>query len=537
MSLALRTPVARLPLAGLVIPPLVGVTLWMSNVTRVPYEDALPVVVTLLGMAALLLTGLRLVVGDWVRAGLIAGIAAAYIFYLGPAVAALASAPWLSALLMMLAGLLAIDLARRVPRDGATLLDVNRKLNLVLLPLLLFGCGFVVVRQVELERQRPEPGLSFPAFRGTATAESPDVWHIILDRYANSATLRSVYRYDNKPFLDALRARGFAVREAAFSNYQRTGHSVNSTLNGSYLDALSGRMAGNQDDWVPIYRALTDNAAMRFFEAQGYQTVHAGSWWNPIRRSRVADRNVNFRAIPELGRLVLDGSVLGKAMAALDLPYGDGRADQCLRAKAKFRALRELARDPTRKYVLAHFLVPHPPFVLNADGSCRSLAEAEKATRRDNYVGQVRYANGEAIGLIDAILAGPRPAVILLHGDEGPWPAAFAGDERFLGADTKPVDWTKASDAEVLEKLGILLAVRSPEGDGRDLPATPVNLYPRLLRNHFGGTAPDWPDRYLLFKHRTALYSFKDVTPLIRAARASGDPRRIPLAKSARGPK
>lgn len=524
MSSALQTFVARLPLAGLAIPPLVGVTLWMSNVTRVPYEDALPVVFALVAIAALLLALVRLMVGNWVRSGMIAGIVAAYIFYLGPGVASLASAPWLRGLLMGLAGLVAIDLARRVPRDRAALLDINRKLNLALLPILLIGSGFVVARQVALERQRPEPGLSFPAFAAAATAASPDVWHIILDRYANGATLRTVYGHDNELFLDALRARGFAVREAAFSNYQRTGHSVSSTLNAAYLDSLSERMAGNQDDWVPIYRALTDNAAMRFFEAQGYQTVFAGSWWNPIRRSRVADRNINFRAIPELGRLVLDQSVVGKAMAALGLPYGDGRADQCFRARAKFRELRELARDPARKYVLAHFLVPHPPFVLNADGSCRSLAQAERASRRDNYVAQVRYANREVVRLVDAILAGPRPAVILLHGDEGPWPAAFAGDERFLGADTKPIDWTRAGNAEIVEKLGILMAVRSPGGGDRDLPATPVNLYPRLLRNHFGGRSPDRPDRHLLFKHRAALYSFKDVTPLIRAA-GTGEPR------------
>jgi hypothetical protein len=491
----------------------------MSNVTRVAYEDALPVVATLLAAAFLLLAGLRLIVRDWVRAGLIAGIAAAYIFYLGPGVAALAPAPWLRGLLMALAGLFALDLARRVPRGRAALLGVNGKINLFLVPAVLLGSGIVAARQVTLERQRPEPSLSFPAFAGNASAGSPDVWHIILDRYAGAASLRTVYAHDNRPFLDALRARGFAVREAAFSNYQRTGHSVASTLNGAYLDALARRMSENQGDWVPLYRALTANAATRFFEAQGYETVFAGSWWNPIRRNPVADRNVNFRAIPELGRLVLDQSVVGRAMAALGLPYVDGRADQCFRAKAKFRELRALARDPARKYVLAHFLVPHPPFVLNADGSCRSLAEAERASRRDNYVSQVRYANDEVVRLVDAILAGPRPAIILLHGDEGPWPAAFAGDERFLGADTRPVDWTKASNAEILEKLGILLAVRSPGGASeRDLPATPVNLYPRLLRNHFGGRQPDWPDRHLLFKHRTVLYSFKDVTPLIRAA-------------------
>jgi hypothetical protein len=512
----------RLPLAALLVPPLVGTTLWLSNMDRVPYEDAVPVIALMFGLGLLALAVLRLILRDWVRAGLVLLIAAVYILYGKPAAAALTGLPWLRALLLLLAGLVAIILARRVPRERPALLDLNRKLNLIVVPIALVTGGMAAAKQVTLEQHRPQAGQVFPALTGKAAADSPDVWHIILDRYANSATLSSVYGYDNRPFIEALRSRGFAVRESSFSNYQRTSHSVASTLNGAYLDPLAAPMASHQDDWVPIYRSMTDNAALRFFKSQGYETVFAGSWWNPTRRSRIADRNVNFRAIPELGRVALDQSLVGSVMSALSLPYGDGRADQCFRAHAKFASLRALAGTGGRKYVFGHFLVPHPPFVLNADGSCRSLDQATKASRRDNYVGQVRYVNSEVIRLIDSIRAGPRPAVIVVHADEGPWPIPYAGDERFLGTDTSSVDWTKVGEVHLREKLGILMAVRAPGDSEKDLAASPVNIYPTILRNHFGSGMPNWPERHLLFENNKALYRFKDVTSLFQAGPVSG---------------
>ena len=38
---------------------------------------------------------------------------------------------------------------------------------------------------------------------------APDIYYIILDRYANVDTLRELYDFDNEPFLRELEARGF----------------------------------------------------------------------------------------------------------------------------------------------------------------------------------------------------------------------------------------------------------------------------------------------------------------------------------------
>ena len=505
-------------MAGSVIALVVAVTLWVPNMNRVPYEDALPTILVVLLLSLLVLAGLRPLAGSWVRAGLMAGIAAIYLLYL-PAFMPLMSA-WLHAVLLAAAAAVAVLIARRIPSESARLLPLNRKLNLLLVPVAIAVTVFAVVQQVQLERGRPPVGEVFAGFDGRADASSPDVWHLILDRYASSGTLAARYGFDNRPFLAQLRRRGFTVADG-YSNYQRTAHSVASTLNGAYLDPLAGPMAEQANDWVPIYRSMTSNAALRFFERNGYRTVFAGSWWNPTRRSAIADENLNYRALPELARLMLDQSALGFVLRWLRLPYGDSRAEQCRRAAFKFAELRALARSDRRKYVFAHFLVPHPPFVLNADGSCRSLAQASAASRRDNYVAQVEYANGEVLRLIDSILAGPRPAAIVIHSDEGPWPEPHVGDERFPGGDPIAVDWVRLSPAQLDEKMGIMIAFRPADSRALEPAASPVNVYPSLLRTYFGSGRPMLPNRHFVFAGDRALYTFRDVGPRLRRGPAA----------------
>lgn len=508
---------ARIPFSGIAIPLIVSTTFWYSNMNRLPYEDALPTIAIFIAIWAGITAVLRLVAGSWIRAGLMAAIGAVYALYLPQMIRTIAHANWVRWALLAVAAAIAIDLARRIPRERIALLALNRSMNFVFFTVALVACAAAIGKQVYLESTRPATEDVFPTFKGTATANSPDVWHFIFDRYAGGDTLRRVYRFDNRPFLDALKARGFAVQEHASSNYQRTGHSVSSTLNGAYLDRLAAKMSNHQTDWVPLYRAMTGNAALRFFAGHGYDTFFAGSWWNPTRRSLIAGSNVNFYDMPELGRLILDQSVIGMLLENTRLPYADGRTDQCRRARMKFEELTKIAARKNQKYIFAHFLLPHPPFVINADGTCRSLEQATHSSRRNNYVGQVEYANSQILKLIDKIEAGPRPAIIIIHADEGPWPLPFVGDERFPGTDPVAVDWPRINQSQLHEKMGVLLAVKSPDGkSARDLPVSAVNLYPIVLHNHFGGAAPGLPDRHYLFVSDKALYTFDDVTERLR---------------------
>ena len=512
----MASAVARLPIAGPLIALVALLAIWRDNMMRLPIESVWPTAAIVVTLAGLVVVPLRALMGSWARAGLGGAIVAAYVFYAPPLVGLLGLPRW-AVLLTHLALIVLLTLAaKRIPRDGERAGVLAARINAIVVVILLVTLVPLVIDQVKAERTRAAAQHAFVPLEGSATAGSPDVWHIIFDRYAGADTLRSTYAFDNAPFIAGLRQRGFVVQDQAFSNYQRTGHSVASTLNGALLDALASRMANGQDDWIPIYRTMRDSAALNLFNRMGYRTIFAGSWWEPTRFSSTADESIQLRPMPQLARLLIDKSAIGLWTQGVSLPYLDGRGDQCFRANEKFRLLRRLAGSSgDRKLVIAHFLVPHPPYVLDADGGCKSLTRSIRASRRDNYVGQVEFANREALALIDAILAGPHPAVIVIHGDEGPWPAPYVGDEHGLGTDTVPVAWNKLPPKKLREKMSTLLAVRGPGGPPRTMPASPVQIYPAILLDYFGSSRPLPPSRHYVFRGKKSLYHFEDVTDMI----------------------
>jgi hypothetical protein len=71
--------------------------------------------------------------------------------------------------------------------------------------------------------------------RAPARGPARDVYLIVLDEYANAEVLRDGLGFDNSPFIDSLRALGFHVPAAVWSNYTMTAHSLPSLLNAAHI--------------------------------------------------------------------------------------------------------------------------------------------------------------------------------------------------------------------------------------------------------------------------------------------------------------
>ena len=338
-----------------------------------------------------------------IGASLIAAIWIDFLLYLPSVVRSVTDSRWVMCGAIVVVGLLAWDLSRRIPKNRARVRQANGAVGLFFGTAAIVMTGIFAVQQASAEQGRPDPHGTFAPFPGKADAHSPDVWHFIMDRYAGAETLSRTYGFDNSAFLDALAKRGFVVSRGAYSNYQITPLSLASTLNASYLDGYIPRI-GEHDDLVPMFRAIDQNAAFDFFKRQGYPVIFAGGWANVTFDNSQADRKIRFRSMSEVARTILDQSVPGVLAKMLGLPFADGRTDQCLRVKYKFDTLRQIAGEPGRKYVFAHFLLPHPPYTIAASGTCQSIAGAQAIGRTRAYVGQIEFANGELLKLIDAIL-------------------------------------------------------------------------------------------------------------------------------------
>ncbi len=162
----------------------------------------------------------------------------------------------------------------------------------------------------------------------------------------------------------------------------------------------------------------------------------------------------------------------------------------------KFELLGRLPAAPGPKFVFAHFLLPHPPWKFNADGSRRLPSVALAASETENYVEQVQYANAQIRKLIDTIARdSARPPIILLAADEGP-------ELRYEG------DGELSAEARIRKRSGILLAARLPDRPAAELlppRSTPVNLFRTVLREYFAAPLPPLDDRAYFWEPANAL--------------------------------
>ena len=360
---------------------------------------------------------------------------------------------------------------------------------------------------------------AIPVPISTAT-EKPDIYYLIFDRYARQDQLKSVYGHDNVEFLDALRQRGFFIADNAYSNYQRTAHSVISSLNFDYLDRLDAPATQGKSDWLPLYQMFQDFRIGRFLKNHGYEVHFSGTWWEPTRRIAIADVTHNFYEVPEIARFIYENSLIVEAAEALGIRMASPLYWQCQRSRLMFEDIRTAPGSDKPKFHFAHFLIPHPPFVTHESGRCLEKGEALARTRTQNYVGQLVYANGQILAMVDALLAAPGPKpIIILQADEGPWPEKYARQEvTMIGRDASKVNWSAVSSSDLKEKMAIFSAIYAPSIRPVSLTPeiTPVNTFRLILRDYFNVAIEPLPDRFMVYENEANLYHFNDVTEILR---------------------
>jgi hypothetical protein len=158
----------------------------------------------------------------------------------------------------------------------------------------------------------------------------------------------------------------------------------------------------------------------------------------------------------------------------------------------KFEELRQLADTSGPKFVFAHLLVPHEPFIYNAD--CSHREPLWPTTRHDKndpeartaYVNQIRCVNAKLLTVTRAIIARSQsPPIVILQADHGNGRLdASLGSADEAGA---------ARVAERVEPFAAYYLPGNPSGVVYD-SITPVNVLPRIFNYYFGAGIPLQPD-------------------------------------------
>jgi hypothetical protein len=470
------------------------------------------------GAAAVVLSVTMLLLRDWHRAALLTTVLVAVFFGYGHAwnaAAQILDSQWPLIGAWALLGGIGIFVAWRA---GGWARTATRALNLVAAIALLLNAWSVAGAMVAFGAvDAPQEDLSTLELAPPDPNDLPDVYYIILDRYAGSTALAETYEFDNEPFLTALEDRGFRVARHAHANYLKTPFSLVSSLSMEYLDAEALKAdAADGKDREPIHHALRDHLAVpTALKELGYQYIHVSNWWTPSATNVDADRTFRYSGQDEFSTVLAQTTLL-RAFAEPDAAPSDPWDWPVLRDHTSY-ALDRLDEIPAMggpKFVFAHLLIPHDPYVFNADGSFTGRPQVERLGQPESYRRQLSYANSRMLGMVDRILAGSGPdAVIMIQADEGPFPARYRDDEWGF-------DWREATDEELEEKFGILFAMRVP---GADLDAagfhdtiTPVNTFRVIFNARFGADLPPLPEHVWAHVDLSHFYDFFEVTDRLR---------------------
>lgn len=384
----------------------------------------------------------------------------------------------------------------------------------------LVSTTLIQIIPVELHRQQvrqtaksavqslPQPANSEE--QSTATSSQlPDIYYIVLDRYAASKTQSEIYDHDNSQFDQALTEAGFYVADQSRANYPKTLFSLPSALNLDYLQNIIDVNDPDNSDADTAAVLFSNHRLGRIMKELGYTYYHIGNSYELTRSVEVADANIlpdnsDFVSYSTYTKSLL-GTTFYPTIALRLWPQwhpATSMKQHVLWNDFQMTKVRESVDWSGPKFVMAHLLLPHDPFVYDAQCQPLNTPLQRWESQISTYLDQVGCANKFALEAIQTILDNAeQPPIIVLQADEGPEAMVDRTGHhwKFEGATDKAID----------ERTQILNAYYFPDGDYSQLypDITPVNTFRTILRQYFGfsdltnleDTTYLWPDKDNLF--------------------------------------
>lgn len=328
--------------------------------------------------------------------------------------------------------LAAAVLVFRTRRDLRALVGYS---NIILFVLILYSAvpaGVEFYKYSHARVVRREKLLEMEAAEGVG-AVKPDIYYIVLDWYGRSDALKEKFNYDNSAFNTSLSDLGFYVVECSQSNYQSTMLSLVSTLNSRYWTDTPSTQPGEETFSTDIKLQREDmlnNNARMILEDQGYTTV---AFQTGYGFSEWTDADIYYSLDNASGMLNDFETLLSNTTMVLAIsdyqskqPVEEKEIDwetydesPEYRYQIKLNTLKNLGTIsdvPGPKFVFAHVLLPHGPFVFDADGNWTGGHLSEE----EGYIPQLEYTNKRIIPILKNIIENSDiPPIIMLASDHG----------------------------------------------------------------------------------------------------------------------
>jgi hypothetical protein len=328
------------------------------------------------------------------------------------------------------------------------------------------------------------------------TSVRPNIYYIILDGYGRSDALQRVIGVSNGWFIKGLEDRGFYVARNGRSNYCETELSLASSLNLDYLPKVLPSLNPAWDDRGVLDSLIDRNFVAKYLRRLGYGYEAMTSGFPAVH-----PRSADIWLQDTKGVSLFAGALIGETPFPIETTFG-GMSQFTARRIMLRSAIENLVKSTSDtiqpRFVFAHVLAPHPPFVFGPNGEevrpkkmGFTLVDGNHFYENGGtpeqyakgYAGQATYISKLILAAVDRILkANPDPPVIIIQGDHG----------SKMRLDQELVNKTDLNECfPNLNAYFVPAKVRAKLYDG----ITPVNSFRLLFNGLFGDHFPVLPDR------------------------------------------
>ena len=308
-------------------------------------------------------------------------------------------------------------------------------------------------KHLALDATPPKLARSLPA------RNLPNVYYLTLDSYPRADTLKEVFHFDNSPFLEFLKSKGFLVGEKSYTNYMATYLEVPAALEQRYIVTES-----DTDFWNDLPTLLTifdgRNQVFKNFRDLGYYVAkltfltecpphtyvnycYGYDEKNGSNDMRPMELTFAFLRMTPLHDILTKpfSEIFHRNIAVRNM-------DHVIDMARNFDA-------PVPKFLFSHILLPHLPYIFT--GNCDEAKEVDMDGSRSPdpkipFLEATRCANKKTQEFVEYIVRNDPDSIVLINSDHG---SPFTVDWS--------VDYDKWPESAIRERYGNLNAMRLPE--------------------------------------------------------------------------
>ena len=254
----------------------------------------------------------------------------------------------------------------------------------------------------------------------------PDVFFIILDMYPSNLVLDKYFGFDNKEFTNKLESLGFNVFPNSKSNYSRTSLSLASILNMEYIHRESDTVS-NELTVANLNYILENGKVQNYFKKKGYNFYWFEGGYLGGKKEYAS--NEIFIPVPstlysrqesvdnDFLMYFINNSILSpfsERIKIISVEIFRKRINNIL------LNLPVLAENKDYKFVFAHIMAPHPPFIFGENGEKIYYSESSM-DKKATFINQLKYINKRMIDVLEKIVKtnNGRDKIIAIQGDHG----------------------------------------------------------------------------------------------------------------------